>query len=497
MIAEEKKLGLVSVLGAGAGLIVATSCLLMLAQGAGVIHGAFIYALIIACILNMLAIGSLAELNALMPGISGGMPQYTLTALGAFPALITILGGYIMVNSFASSAEVLMCGLALEEFFSWSVPPWVVGVVVICILGFVNLRGINMFARTQNAVAYTLLGSLLVLGLIGIFSAGAGVTVDQPFMQEGDIAAVLALAPMAFWLFIGAEFIIPMAAEIKNPRRNVPLGMFMSLGIILVLMILTVFGISNYVLWADLGASNTPHIIYGVQVLGQFGYLWMGVIVILAAISTVNTVISACARICEGMAKMDLLPTVFKKRNRSNAPYAGILLIVVGLILVTSISQVADAEGLAVLILTGCTFWMGCYAIGHVNLLVMRKRLPDAPRSFKMPLGPVLPILGIAGMIWMILTIDPDPEFRWMIWRTCIITIVVFSIYSIIWIKVKMKRSLFKPMPVEEMMALEAQANAEQAAAQEARLAAIAAKEARLAQKYDIPGGGGGSGSGD
>ena len=473
----EKKMSLVSVLATGTGLVVATSCLLTLGQGAGAIGATFIYSMIIACFLNMLAIGSLSELNAIMPGLRGGMGQFTYAALGALPAIITMLGGYIVTNCFTSSTEVSMCGIVFEEFFHWGVPPFVVGIIIIVILCIINLLGIDIFAKVQNVVAWSLMGSLLVLGLIGVFGAGAGVQVEQPLVAAEGIAPVLALAPMAFWLFIGAEFIIPLAGEIKNPKRNVPLGMFLSLAIILVLLTIMVFGFRNYVPWAELGAADSPHIIYGVQLLGGAGIIWMGIVAILAAISTVNVVIGACSRILEGMAQMKLVPEIFRKRNHRNMPYAGILLMSIGLCLVLAITQAKDALGLILLILTGCTFWMVAYIMGHINMLVMRRRMPDAERSFKMPLGPVLPVIGIIGMFYMIVNIDPDPEFRFMIWRTVIIALVCLTIYGILWMKFKVKRAPFQPMPVDEIMAMQAKAEEEQAAAWEARMAAQAAKE--------------------
>ena len=470
-IVPEKKMSLVSVIATGSGLVVATSCLLTLGQGAGAIGATFIYSMLIACFLNMLAIGSLAELNGLMPTLRGGLAQYTMAALGAFPAIVTILGGYIVTNCFTSSTEVSMCGIVFEEFFGWGVPPWVVGIIIILILMTVNLLGIDIFARVQNVVAWSLLGSMLILAVIGIAGAGQGVKIEQPLAEAEDIASILSLAPMAFWLFIGAEFIIPMGGEIKNPKKNVPMGMFLSLGIILVLLCITVFGFRNYVPWGELAAADSPHIVYGVMVLGDAGIVWMGVVAILAAISTVNVVIGSCARICEGMGQMGLLPAIFKKRNSRNMPFAGILLMSAGLCTVLAVAKASDAGGLIVLILTGCTFWMVAYIMGHINNLVLRRRMPDAPRSFKLPLGPVLPIVGVIGMVWMILTIDPDPDFRMTIWRTVIIALVLLSIYGILWLKLKEKRPFFKPVPVDEIMGMQKAAEDEVRAAMEARAA--------------------------
>jgi len=200
--------------------------------------------------------------------------------------------------------------------------------------------------------------------------------------------------------------------------------------------------------------------------------IWMGVVAVLAAISTVNVVIGSCARICEGMAQLGLIPAVFKKRNFRNMPYAGIILMTLGLCAVLIITQAEDSEGLLLLILTGCSFWMIAYIIAHVNMLVMRRRMPDAPRSFKLPLGPVLPIVGILGMLWMILNIYPDPDFQAIIWRTVGIALVLLAIYGVLWIKLKMKGPLFRPMSVDEIMKIQEAADAEQEAHWQARIAA-------------------------
>ena len=68
---QEKKLGLGSVVSISVGLIIATSCLVSLGQGAGTIGVTFIFAMENCCILNMTTVAFLSELNALMPNTSG------------------------------------------------------------------------------------------------------------------------------------------------------------------------------------------------------------------------------------------------------------------------------------------------------------------------------------------------------------------------------------------------------------------------------------------
>ena len=85
-----KKLGIPSVIATGVGLIVATSCLIMLSQGVGFAGRGFIIAMAIACFLNILVAFSFAELNAMMP-ITGGIGQYSLAAVGPFISIISVL----------------------------------------------------------------------------------------------------------------------------------------------------------------------------------------------------------------------------------------------------------------------------------------------------------------------------------------------------------------------------------------------------------------------
>lgn len=105
---ENKKIGLPSVVATGVGVIVATSCLLSLGQGAGAIGITFIIAMAFACFLNCLLAFSVSELNALMPNLTGGLPQYTLACMGPFATIVIMIGGYLFANTIVGSVECAM-----------------------------------------------------------------------------------------------------------------------------------------------------------------------------------------------------------------------------------------------------------------------------------------------------------------------------------------------------------------------------------------------------
>ena len=451
---QKGKLGLGSVVSTGVGLIVATSCLMSLGQGAGTVGGTFIIAMLIAYALNMLTAMSLAELNALMPNLSGGLAQYTLACLGPFPAIVSMIGGYLVCNSLAASVEAAMFGNVIVEITGIPVPATAISVVIIVLLVAANLFGVDMFARIQNVVAYSLIGSLLFMGILGAVKGGTGTVVEQSFALSTDMSEVLGMVSTAFWLFIGVEFIIPLAKNVRNPKKNIPLGMFLSMTIVLIMQIGMVLGFSNYTSWADLVTSTAPHLLYGTSLLGMVGRIWMAIVSILAAVSTLNSVINSLGQICLGMAKLGMMPEVFAKTNRRGAPVAGILLIGTGIFLVAS-TGLATTDEISFVLLVGSVFWMVSYIVAHCNVLIMRRRLPKAPRSFKVPFGPVLPIIGIIGTAYMIIEISPDPATRFRILAVAVVIFALLSLYAVLWIRFKMKILVFRSVPVEKVMAME------------------------------------------
>ena len=119
---NEKKLGLGSVVSISVGLVIATSCLVSLGEGAGTLGVTFIFAMLIAMLLNMTTIASLSELNALMPNTTGGLAQYTLAALGPFPTLISMVGGYIVCNTMSCGVEASIFSFSLADTIGLPIP---------------------------------------------------------------------------------------------------------------------------------------------------------------------------------------------------------------------------------------------------------------------------------------------------------------------------------------------------------------------------------------
>lgn len=457
MANNDKKLGLGSVVSISVGLVIATSCLVSLGQGAGTIGIVFIGAMIVACLLNMTTVASLSELNALMPNTTGGLAQYTLASMGPFPTLISMVGGYLLCNILSSGVEASIFSYAMAETIPLPIPSIMYTLVMTVVVMIANLYGVDMFAKIQNLVAFLLVGSMVVMGLIGAFTLGTGEVIHQPLSMATDFKDVVSMAAVAFWLFIGAEYVIPVSKDVKNAKRNVPLGMMIGLALICLVQSIMVLGFHNYTGWEDLANSAAPHLLYGFNLLGTPGKIWMTFVAALAVISTQNSTVNGLARICQGMAKMNMMPQIFAKKNKRNVPWFGVIFVSVFIFLFALLSN-GSSDAISFLILVGSVFWMISYILAHIDVLILRRRLPKAPRSFKVPCGGLFPIIGILGTVYMILNISSDPAERNMIWLLTIVVFAVLAIYAFFWIKYKMKMKVFKSVPLEKVMAMESDA---------------------------------------
>lgn len=154
MSENEKKLGLHSVVSVSVGLVIATSCLVSLGQGAGSVGVIFIVEMIVACLLNMTTIASLSELNALMPNTTGGLAQYTLACMGPFPTLISMVGGYLICNIMSSGVEASIFAYAMATTIPLPIPSIVWTLIMTAIVTIANLYGVDMFAKLQDVVAF-------------------------------------------------------------------------------------------------------------------------------------------------------------------------------------------------------------------------------------------------------------------------------------------------------------------------------------------------------
>lgn len=345
-----------------------------------------------------------------------------------------------------------MSGIVITELFFPNVDYRVVSIVILIVFFIVNYFGVDVFSKVQNVVVVLLVGSMFLLGTLGVVKGGTGtpVTYANPSLEDiGGIGGLMGCAAIAFWLYIGVEFVIPVAKDMKNPKRDVLLAIIIGLLLLFGVQALLGWGMTNYVDLTVLlnDPTGMPHMTYAYNLLGNAGRYWMGGITILAAISTMNTVFASTSKVMQGMGEEGMLPKIFRKTNKYNAAVPGMILMAagVGILVMTNL---AASEGITFIILAASCFWLTTYCLIHISVLRLRKKYPDAPRRKWLTLGGIPQIVGILGNLYMIWNIDSG-ETRIKIFILFGGIIVILAVYSVIWICGVLKAKPFETVSME------------------------------------------------
>lgn len=444
-----RTLGFWQTFATGVGLVVASSTLVSLGNGFGLGGPAFVIPAFAALIISILIALSYAELANMIPG-AGMVGDYTAPALGRLAAIFAVLGGYMVLSFAAGAAESLIAGTSINSLLPF-VPPIAVSGTLVVLFFAVNMLGVELFGKTQVLLTSILMATIAVLGLIGLLGLGGGTPVENVSFNPAGWGEISQLVTLGIWLYIGIEFVCPMSEEIRSPERTI--GRAMILGLITIFVADMLFGLAmtRYADLQTLATSTTPHVAGAEAIAGQLGMVWVSSMTILAAASSIDTLLAATPRMLYGLAREGMLPRMFAYVNpRFRTPWVAIcavtLLVALPLVLAITIDTIIT------LILIAAVTWLISYIIAQVDVIVLRRKYPDARRPFKTPFYPVPQVLGIAACVYMIFSVHPDPAMRNTIWLFAGLCTLAILAYAVIWLKFVKKLPLFKPVPLDEEM---------------------------------------------
>ena len=444
-------LGLPSLFAIAVGVVVAQVVFISILQGVGIGGSDFFVALIVAFILTLCYVFTFSELAVMLPK-AGSISAYTEVSIGHMPAIIATIAGYLAPAVFGLPAELFLLEAVLDTLFPESFTQ--IGWLIILVLLFLNILGVDFFAKVQNLFAYFMIVSLLVIGIAGLAqSEPQGESVISIFegLKDLDIG-VLSLTMLALWSFFGLEFVCPMIEETKNPGKNIPRSMILAAMVLLVVYALVALSGYLTVPQTALSESEIPHSVLVTALFGESGKIILAILAVTATCSTINTVLATIPRMLYGMGRNQQLPTLFTRLHpKTNTPWVAIVF-VASLILIPTILLSGQDDIILTLVISAATIWLVAYVISHINLIVLRRRYPDYKRPFKSPWYPFPQILGIIGMVYMILNNSPSPEMTLQVYMNAGLMVLIATIYAAFWVKFKMKKGWFEPEPIEKVL---------------------------------------------
>ncbi|HEY3812759.1 MAG TPA: amino acid permease [Caulobacteraceae bacterium] len=414
-----------------------------------------------------------AELASMIP-VAGSAYTYAFAAMGEFVAWI-IGWSLVLEYLFATSTVAVGWSGYFAQFLTYLSQNYAIHIALPHALtsppivstgngqfalggGIINLPAALAILAiaailTLGVKRSTLFNVLVVLLKVGVILAVIGVGFFHvnpanwhPFIPPnngtvGDFgwSGVIRGAGVVFFAYIGFDMVSSSAQEVKNPARNVPLGLMLTLAVVSVLyvaMALVQTGLAHY---TELNVAFP--VLVAVQHGGAFMSQWLQLPVLLGVViglfAAMFIGVYGQSRIFYAMGKDGLLPPAFSRLNKVKVPAFSIWLTAFFAALVAAVVPVqllGELSSIGTLL---------AFAIVCIGVLVLRITHPDTPRGFRMPFWFLLVsvVLGVASCVGMMALLPPATWIRLAVWLA--LGFVVYFAYSV-------RKSVLAPKTVAE-----------------------------------------------
>lgn len=398
-----------------------------------------------------------AELASMIP-IAGSAYTYTYATLGE---LIAWINGWSLILEYAFSNMAVSVGFAghmvdlmdwfgihpplkwispaylpsgLQDFsgkvlyqpgwhFGFNVPAFVVVMVITMVL----VRGIRESVRTNNIMVLLKIGAILVFILAG--AQFIHPSYYHPFAPNGW-SGILTGGSIIFFTYIGFDSVSTAAEECKNPQRDMPIGIIATLIVCTILYIgvaVILVGLRHWNTMSDDAAPVVNTLRHLAQSKGSLLLRYIHLVVLIGAIlgmvSSILVFQIGQARVWFAMSRDRLLPSIFSRVHPTfrtpdmSTWIAGIIVAIPAGLL--DIGTVADMSNIGTLF---------AFVLVSAGVLILRYQEPNRPRGFRVPFGPVFPILSIIFCVLLMSGLEMMTWVRFFIWL--LIGLVIYFFYS-------------------------------------------------------------------
>jgi basic amino acid/polyamine antiporter, APA family len=350
-------------------------------------------AYMLAGILALMGALAIIELSTAMPR-SGGDYYYIERSLGPLAGTIS---GCLSWFALSLKTAFALFGLAEVVHITLGVDVTLCGILATIFFVIINIIGAKAAAVLEVIMV---IGLLLLLGLF-IFSGVSHISVSnfEPFFNEnGNRMAIFAVAGMVFVSFGGLLKVSSISEEVKQPRRNIPMGMLTSIVVVTILYVLVLIVVVGVLPAEQLSGSLTPLADAAKIHYGNLGYYLITAGAILAFVTTANAGILAASRYPLALSRDELMPKILSRVNgKSKTPVVSICFTGCFIILALQLK-------LLTLVKIASTVILLSYVLTNLAVIILREsQIQNYRPSFKMPLYPWLPFINVIIFVFLII----------------------------------------------------------------------------------------------
>lgn len=418
---------------------------------------AVIISFLIAGVVCGAAVMCYAEFASMIP-VAGSAYTFTYTTVGEIVAWV-IGWDLILEMLMAGSVVSKYWGVYLNDFFrlvGWNINTNVTfgsfnfdfaPIIVVAFFTTLLVCGTKIGARVDGALTILKIAIVLFVVIVGFFyvkaenftpfippsepaaTTGSGLTatMEQPLWQWVTgmtpsiygITGIISGAALVFFAFLGFDVVATTSEETINPKKNVPLGIGVGMGLIIVLYTLVAIVTTGMVSYKDLARQDSPSLATAFEMVGAnwaAKIISFGIVIGLATV--VMVLLLGVTRVVFAMSRDGLLPRVMSRTGSKGTPVG--LQIGVGVVM-GLVAACSDVDVLADMVNIGT---LSAFTLVAISVPIMRRKRPDLKRTFKMPGNPWVPILIAAANLWLMVNLSVLTWIRFVIWL-----IVGFVIY--------------------------------------------------------------------
>ncbi|MEN6309974.1 MAG: amino acid permease [Acidobacteriota bacterium] len=426
----KKNLSAIDLAALGIGSVVGTGIFVATGQGAQLAGPGVLISFIIAAITCGFCALTYSELACMFP-VAGSTYSYSYVAFGEVVAWIIgwdlMLEYLVAASAVASgwsttfigliqSAGVKLPKLLLTPPITTNAAGKIVlsggivdvpAIVITLLITWILYIGIKESAKINNIIVLVKIAVIVLFVFLGVKHVSlANLQPMMPFGWKG----VMAGAAIIFFAYIGFDAVSTAAEETKNPKKDVPLGLMLCLGVVIVLYVSVAFVLTGIVPYKLIDVGNALP-----AALARIGIQWGGAIVatgaIIGMISTLLVTLYGQIRIFMVMARDGLLPPAFAKVHPTHrTPH-----------LCTWITGVATAAiaGLFPLpmMIDLCNIGtLFAFVLVSIGVIILRKTRPEVERKFKTPGVPFTPLITVGFCFYLMYSLPKVTWIRFGVW---------------------------------------------------------------------------------
>nr|WP_301888909.1 amino acid permease [Bifidobacterium dentium] len=418
---------------------------------------AVIISFLIAGIVCGAAVMCYAEFASMIP-VAGSAYTFTYTTVGEIIAWV-IGWDLILEMLMAGSVVSKYWGVYLNDFFrliGWNINTNiaigsfnfdVAPLIIVAFFTALLVLGTKIGARVDGALTVLKIAIVLFVVVVGFFyikadnftpfippsepaassDSGVSAVMNQPLWQWATgmtpsiygVAGIISGAALVFFAFLGFDVVATTSEEAVNPKRNVPLGIGVGMGLIIVLYTLVAIVTTGMVSYKDLAKQASPSLATAFEMVGAnwaAKIISFGIVIGLATV--VMVLLLGLTRVVFAMSRDGLLPRGLSHTGKHGTPVR--LQVIVGVVMAL-IAACSDVNVLADMVNIGT---LSAFTLVAISVPIMRRKRPDLKRTFRMPGNPWIPILIALANVWLMLNLSVLTWIRFVVWL-----LVGFAIY--------------------------------------------------------------------